>query len=120
MKRTTVSLFILVLLALATHVQAAGAGGGGLPWEAPLTTLANSVSGPVAYGLSILGIVTVGGVLIFAGGMVGDLLRGVLFVVLVISFIIASKNTLNAFGFGAGAEVTKWEMVNGPTASNNS
>jgi hypothetical protein len=86
-------------------------------------------------GLARLGIVTVGGVLIFAGGMVGDLLRGVrshtdipalkeleafLFVVLMISFIIASKNTLNAFGFGAGADVTQSEMVNGPTASNNS
>ena len=88
-----------------TDLWAAGAGGGGLPWEAPLTTLANSVSGPVAYGLSILGIVGVGGFLIFAGGMLGDLLRGVLFVVLVIAFVIASKNTLTAFGFTAAAEV---------------
>jgi hypothetical protein len=33
---------------------------------------------------------------------------------------IGSKNTLNAFGFGAGADVTQSEMVNGSTASNNS
>ena len=96
---------------MPTAGWAAGAGGAGLPWEAPLTTLANSVSGPVAYGLSILGIVGVGGFLIFAGGMLGDLLRGVLFVVLVIAMVIASKNTLQAFGFGAGAEVTKSEIA---------
>ena len=77
------NLILLTLMMLApSAVFAAGAGGAGLPWEAPLTTLANSVSGPVAYGLSILGIVGVGGFLIFAGGMLWDLLRGVLFVVL--------------------------------------
>ena len=117
----------LILLALVflgvgflpTAGWAAAAGGTGLPWEAPLTTLANSVSGPVAYGLSILGIVGVGGFLIFAGGMLGDLLRGVLFVVLVIAMIIASKNTLQAFGFGAGVEVTKSETVYGVAPSDN-
>ena len=105
------SILVTLLLLAPSVVHAAGAGGAGLPWEQPLTTLANSVSGPVAYGLSILGIVGVGGFLIFAGGVVGDLLRGTLFVVLVISFIIASKNTLNAFGFGAGSEVTTSEIV---------
>ena len=51
--------------------------------------------------------------------MLGDLLRGVLFVVLVIAMIIASKNTLQAFGFGAGAEVTKSEIVYGVAPSDN-
>ncbi|MBV8224942.1 MAG: TrbC/VirB2 family protein [Verrucomicrobia bacterium] len=100
-----ISLFILALSALATHSYAAGAGGAGLPWEAPLTTLANSFSGPVAYAVSVLGIVGVGGILIFAGGLIGDFLRAVLFIVLVIAFVIAGKNTLTAFGFAAGAEV---------------
>ena len=103
-----IGLFILTLFASATHVYAASAG---LPWETPLTTLSNSVAGPVAYGLSILGIVGVGGFLIFAGGMLGDLLRGVLFVVLVIAMVIAAKTTLTAFGFGAGAEVVRSEAA---------
>jgi len=104
-----ISLFILALFALVPQLHAA-TGGSGLPWEAPLTTLANSVSGPVAYGLSIMGIVGVGGFLIFAGGMLGDLLRAILFIVLVIAMVIASKNTLSAFGFAAGAEITKSEV----------
>jgi len=84
----------------------AATGGGGLPWEAPLTTLSNSVTGPVAYGMSLVGIVGAGGVLIFAGGMVNEFLRAVLFCVLVIACIIAAKNTMSAFGWGAGAEIT--------------
>jgi type IV secretion system protein TrbC len=102
-------LILLALLSLSPSVVFAASAG--LPWEAPLTTLSNSVSGPVAYGLSILGIVGVGGFLIFAGGMLGDLLRGVLFVVLVIALVIAAKTTLTAFGFASGAEVTKPKVV---------
>jgi predicted small secreted protein len=56
--------------------------------------------------VSIIGIVGVGGILIFAGGQVKEFLRAVLFCVLVIAFIIAAKNTMSAFGWGAGAEIT--------------
>jgi type IV secretion system protein TrbC len=100
-------LTIVCLLAAAAGAHAATLGGGGLPWETPLNTLSNSVTGPVAYGISLIGIVGAGGVLIFAGGMVNEFLRAVLFCVLVIAFIIASKNTLGAFGFAnaSGAEV---------------
>jgi type IV secretory pathway VirB2 component (pilin) len=97
---------LLALGLLMPWTASAATGGGGLPWEAPLTTLSNSVTGPVAYGMSLVGIVGAGGVLIFAGGMVNEFLRAVLFCVLVIAFIIAAKNTMSAFGWGAGAEIT--------------
>ena len=105
-------LFLLSLLLLvAAGTAHAATGGGGLPWEAPLTTLSNSVTGPVAYGCSLIGLVGAGGVLIFAGGMVNEFLRAVLFLVLVIAFMIAAKNTLTAFGFAAGATVSQIEHV---------
>lgn len=97
--------FIVAALVLAAGTAHAATGGGGLPWEQPLTTLSNSVTGPVAYGCSIIGIVGAGGILIFAGGQVNEFLRAVLFCVLVIAFIIAAKNTMTSFGFAAGAEV---------------
>jgi type IV secretory pathway VirB2 component (pilin) len=93
----------LVLAPLTAH---AATGGGGLPWEAPLTTLSNSITGPVAYGISIIGLVAAGGVLIFAGGELNHFTRTVVLIVLVISLIIAAKNTMSAFGWGAGAEIT--------------
>jgi type IV secretion system protein TrbC len=104
----------LILLGVGLYgpsTARAATGGGGLPWEAPLTTLSNSITGPVAYGVSIIGIVGAGGILIFAGGQVNEFLRAVLFCVLVIAFIIAAKNTMSAFGWGAGAEITHSKVV---------
>jgi type IV secretory pathway VirB2 component (pilin) len=106
-------LVLAVLFLLAPHTAHAATGGGGLPWETPLQTLSNSVTGSVAYSCSLIGIVGAGGVLIFAGGMVNEFLRAVLFCVLVIAFIIAAKNTMTAFGFAAGATVSQVEHVRG-------
>jgi type IV secretory pathway VirB2 component (pilin) len=107
------SLFVCVigLILCAGHSAHAATGGGGLPWEAPLTTLSNSITGPVAYGASIIGIVGAGGILIFAGGQINEFLRAVMYIVLVIAFVIAAKNTMTAFGWGAGAEITRTEIV---------
>jgi type IV secretion system protein TrbC len=111
-KLSIIWIWLLVGMALfvprAVH---AATGGAGLPWETPLTTLSNSVTGNVAYAVSLIGIVGAGGVLIFAGGQVNEFLRAVLFCVLVIAFIIAAKNTLTAFGFAAGAEITQSQPV---------
>jgi type IV secretion system protein TrbC len=99
-------LFSVLLLAAAGTAHATQAAAAGLPWEAPITTLSNSVSGPVAYGCSLVGLVGAGGSLIFLGGQINEFLRIVLFIVMVIAFIIAGKNTMTAFGWGAGATVT--------------
>jgi type IV secretory pathway VirB2 component (pilin) len=96
--------FALVALAGTAH---AATGGSGLPWETPLQTLSNSVTGPLAYSVSLIGIVGAGGILIFAGGHVNEFLRAIFFVVLVISFVIAAKNTLQAFGFAAGSAMSQ-------------
>ena len=103
--------FAWLVLSVSARTAHAATGGAGLPWETPLTTLSNSVTGPVAYSVSLIGIVGAGGILIFAGGQVNEFLRAVLFCVLVIAFIIAAKNTLTAFGFAAGAELTQAEHV---------
>ena len=110
MKYRIIAVLFVVFSAAASTAHAA-TGGAGLPWEQPLTTLSNSVTGPVAYGVSLIGIVGAGGVLIFAGGMVNEFLRAVLFCVMVIAFIIAAKNTLTAFGFAAGAELTQSQSL---------
>jgi type IV secretory pathway VirB2 component (pilin) len=97
---------LLAVLALLTPTVAhAATGGGGLPWETPLQTLSNSISGPVAYGVSLIGLVVCGGVLIMMGGELNHFARTVIQAVLVISFIVAGKNTMSTFGWGAGAEI---------------
>jgi type IV secretion system protein TrbC len=95
-------LALVLLLPVAAH---AASGGGGLPWETPLQTLSNSISGPVAYGVSLIGLVVCGGVLIMMGGELNHFARTVIQAVLVISFIVAGKNTMSTFGWGAGAQI---------------
>ena len=62
---------LLVLLLAPPHVFAAEGTGGSLPYESWLTNLRNSVTGPVAFALAMIGIVVAGGVLIFGGDLNG-------------------------------------------------
>jgi type IV secretion system protein VirB2 len=56
----------------AVHaVSAYAAGGAGLPWETPLATITESLTGPVAYGVTLGGVFGSGAALLFHGDM-GD------------------------------------------------
>src|SRR4051812_29633793 len=77
---------LLGALLLTPHQALASEGtGGSLPYETWLTSLRNSVTGPVAFALSITGIVIAGGVLIF-GGDLNAFFRTLVFIVLVMAF----------------------------------
>ncbi len=98
------ALYLLLAIAfLASEPAYATGTSGGLPYEAWLTSLQNSVTGPVAFGLSIIGIVIAGGVLIFGGDLNG-FFRTLIFLVLVMALLVGANNVMSSF-FGAGAEV---------------
>ncbi len=78
-------------------------GGAGLPWEAPLQTLADSLSGPVALSISLLGIIVAGAVLIW-GGEITHWVRSLVFLVMVIS-ILAFAGPLLSSLFGVSAVI---------------
>lgn len=90
----------LVLVAMPDLAFASDSGGGGLPWEAPLKTVTNSIKGPVAYAISLIGIVAAGAMLVF-GGEVNEFLRRVIMLVLVISLIVFASNVLSTLFNGA-------------------
>jgi len=98
---------IIALLAIAilapTSAFASEGTGGSLPYESWLTNLRNSVSGPVAFTLSIIGIVVAGGVLIF-GGELNGFFRTLIFIVLVMALLVGAQNMMGTF-FGRGAEI---------------
>jgi type IV secretion system protein VirB2 len=62
------------------------------------------VTGPVAFALSIIGIVVAGGVLIFGGDLNG-FFRTLIFLVLVMALLVGAQNVMSTF-FGRGAEIT--------------
>jgi type IV secretory pathway VirB2 component (pilin) len=96
-------LAVTALALMPQHAHAAVGAGGGLPYEDWLTQLRASVTGPVAFSLSLMGIVVSGGVLIF-GGELNAFFRSMVFLVLVMALLVAAQNMMGGF-FGRGAEL---------------
>lgn len=103
----------LLLLALAIPVVlvllfpdsafASEGSGGSLPYESWLTALRNSVTGPVAFSISLIGIVVAGAVLIF-GGELNAFFRSIIFLVLVMALLIGAQSMMGTF-FGRGSVI---------------
>lgn len=111
------ALFILLSLSallLSDGVQAAVGAGGALPYESWLVNLRNSVTGPVAFTLSIVGIVVAGGILIF-GGELNAFFRTLIFIVLVMALLVGANNIMTNLFQGAVIPVDV-DTVNQPEA----
>ena len=94
----------LCVITMPHEAYAAGTAGGGLPYESALTRLRASITGPVAFTLSLIGIVGAAGVLIFGGELTG-FLRMMVFLVLLIAILVGAQNVLTTL-FAAGAEIS--------------
>ena len=92
--------FLFALLFSTDNAQAAVGAGGALPYETWLVNLRNSVTGPVAFTLSIVGIVVAGGILIF-GGELNAFFRTLIFIVLVMALLVGANNIMTNLFQGA-------------------
>ncbi len=103
----------VVIFGDAAHAADATSGGGaGLPWEGPLAKLRQSVSGPVAFGIALMGIVATGATLIW-GGEVSEFTRKMVFIVLVVCIIVFANTMLTGALFSGAtipAEFTSLSM----------
>jgi type IV secretory pathway VirB2 component (pilin) len=97
-------LFAAMVLVVGNDAYAGTATGGSLPYESWLSSLRDSVTGPVAFTLSIIGIVVAGGVLIFGGDLNG-FFRTLIFMVLVMAFLVGAQNMMTTF-FGNAAVIS--------------
>lgn len=89
----TIILFLMNNISFASDAQSGG--GTSLPWEGPLQTLRKSVSGPVAFGVSLLGLVSGGCMLIF-GGEISEFIKRIIYLVLVISIIVFANSIMTS------------------------
>ncbi|MEI2767267.1 MAG: TrbC/VirB2 family protein [Nitrosomonas sp.] len=92
--------FLFALLLSTDNAHAAVGAGGALPYETWLVNLRNSVTGPVAFTLSIVGIVVAGGILIF-GGELNAFFRTLIFIVLVMALLVGANNIMTNLFQGA-------------------
>ncbi|WP_274968942.1 TrbC/VirB2 family protein [Succinimonas amylolytica] len=87
---------MLFALALAVSGFADPAFATDLPWEDGLKTVKESLTGPVATALAIIGMVGAGAMLIF-GGEISGFLKSVCYMVLVVAFLISGSSLLEVF-----------------------
>lgn len=94
-------LFLTVVAVLCLIPGSAFASGTGMPWEGPLTTILESITGPVAKIAGVVAICITGLALAFGEG--GGLMRKILGIVFGLSIAFsASSFGLSFFGYGGG------------------
>lgn len=102
-KRGLARVALLAVAALAVAAPAYGAGSG-MPWEAPLQQITDSITGPVARAAAVIAIVIAGVTIIFSEG--GGGVRKLAFVGLGIAIMFAAVSFfLDFFGFAGGAVI---------------
>lgn len=78
------------IVAAADRALALTQGGGQLPWEQPLQTLANELTGPTAGTIAIIAIFVAGLALIF-GEDLGKFARTLLMIVIALAFLVGAS-----------------------------
>jgi type IV secretion system protein VirB2 len=90
---------VIAIMLIATPAMAAGSG---MPWEAPLTRILESIEGPVAKVIAVVIIIVTG--LSLAFGDMGGGLRRLLQIVFGLSIAFAATSFfLTFFSFAGGA-----------------
>ena len=102
-------IFFVVLMLLGSQIALAASMGGGLPWESPLSSIKDSLTGPVAGAISLVAIVVAGAVLIF-GGDFSAFVRALINVVLVISILVGASSLLTHLFGVSGAVISKEQL----------
>src|ERR1700680_4600779 len=88
----------LIALAAAFNLRMPGGAAGNLPWEKPMTAIATSLTGPVAYAIGLIGIAIAGGAMLW-GGELTEFGRRACMIGLVVSVLVFAAPMLSsAFG----------------------
>jgi type IV secretion system protein TrbC len=99
--RSILSFIVTTALSVATPTAFAAAVGA--PWEAPLQTIVNSLTGPVAQMAGVVAVLVAGLAIAFSEG--GSGLRQLVWVALGLSIAFAATTFfLPLFGFAGGVE----------------
>lgn len=93
--KTWIPPVLSTVAALGSQVAHAGPA---LPWDGPITTVVNNLTGPVATGISTVAFLAAGAALIFGGDDLGGIAKKLLYVVLGVALIVFGANFLSMIG----------------------
>ena len=109
MAQTDAECRVLALAAGSVGAFAAETGSN-LPWEGPLNTLVTSLTGPVAYAISVIAIVALGATLAFASGEMGETMKRLLQIGIAVCLVVFAAQVMSSF-IGQAAEVSLLQPV---------
>lgn len=100
------SVFIILTAVLKDALAADTASGSSvLPYETWLKTIQKSLTGPVAFSVSLIGIVSCGATLIFTGGEMGRFMRSIVYLVMVMTLLVGANTLMSSLFNGATVEL---------------
>ncbi|MBE6422542.1 TrbC/VirB2 family protein [Succinivibrio dextrinosolvens] len=94
---TLVSLCAVVGSAFAADTASSAV----LPYENWLKTIQKSLTGPVAFSISIIGIISCGVTLIFSGGEINRFMKSVIYLVFVMTLLVGANSFMSSVFNGA-------------------
>ncbi len=115
-KALRLATFFTFACALCSCAAFAAETGTNLPWEGPLTTLVTSLTGPVAYAISVVAIVALGATLAFAGGEMGETMKRLLHVGIAVCCVVFAAQVMSSF-IGQAAEIASLQPVHAVVSS---
>jgi type IV secretion system protein VirB2 len=86
-----------IVLAAVPGIASAGTTGGTMPWDGPLTTLVNNLTGPVATAVAVGAFFVAGAILVFGEDM-SAFVRRLLMTVIAVSLLVFGTQILSDLG----------------------
>ncbi len=123
MLRLAAGILLLMFYLTVNQVQASETTGNTLPYEDWLRTLQQSLTGPVAFSVALIGIVCCGATLIFAGGEIGRFMRSLIYIIMVMTMLIGANSLMTRFFNGASigeVQEESTEVMAAAAAADNS
>lgn len=109
------ALVVLFFVGIYLHPAMAAAtdAGTALPYESWLSDFQKSLTGPVAFAISLIGIVVSGISLILGGGEIRGFARTMVYIVLVMTLLIGANSLMSNFFNGASLPLPEQSEVGG-------
>lgn len=104
-KKETLITLTICLVVLAADAALASTGGIGAKYETGLEKFAGSITGPVAFWVSVIGMAAAGFGLVF-GGELGGWIKTACYIIIVVGFIVSASNIYQYLFGVSGALIT--------------
>ncbi|GAN80368.1 TrbC/VirB2 family protein [Acidocella aminolytica] len=94
--RAGMSAVVMAAMSRAALAASTGGGGSNLPFMGPLQSIENTITGPFAYAITMIGLVMAGAGLVFFGEM-SEFMRRLLYVVMAGSLLLGASQIVALF-----------------------